>query len=446
MFYIKEDRCLAVFTLTFFHRLTTNMIQAFEETYSQLVAFYLTARLFIAVYYAIMAFVIPMVRGTMINQVVAILIPCAIWIGSIYVEMPHRLIMIWIALALDLFATMVSIMLVRISKKMSGRLHEFLDRIFEFYPAVNIEHKTERTNAFVTLIFGYSVVALLYQNTASFGVNAFYGKAVLGLIQAFCFNTLYFEIDGDSLWQHAIRRNVYSCESSLFTSHFHKLSFQFTFSTIRLIECPFLALVWASAHLPFLLGYSLAGASLSKLVVAHDCPDADEHNLTEVYAHKSSDHIDDGLRWFYCGGLGVALVSMGESSISLTPKNTHRSKGCISLSHIHRESGGIRVKKSYRLINRFAVSIVIVCLPLAQSLNSMNLISTTTLLIAWVLFLELYGASCARSSFFGGGNPTKYSAKCKMHKKDVEQAVKSGETVNVQELSHTGEKGLYELS
>lgn len=39
--------------------------------------------------------------------------------------------------------------------------------------AVNIEHKTERTGAFVSLVFGYSVVALLYQNQASFGMNAY---------------------------------------------------------------------------------------------------------------------------------------------------------------------------------------------------------------------------------------------------------------------------------
>lgn len=31
----------------------------------------------------------------------------------------------------------------------------------------------ERTNAFVTLVFGYSVVALLYQNKAPYGINAY---------------------------------------------------------------------------------------------------------------------------------------------------------------------------------------------------------------------------------------------------------------------------------
>lgn len=31
----------------------------------------------------------------------------------------------------------------------------------------------ERTNAFVTLVFGYSVVALLFQNKAAYGINAY---------------------------------------------------------------------------------------------------------------------------------------------------------------------------------------------------------------------------------------------------------------------------------
>jgi hypothetical protein len=74
----------------------------------------------------------------------------------------------------------------------------------------------------------------------------------------------------------------------------------------------FIAMVWLTAHLPFLLGFSLAGASLSKLVVAHDCSGADVENLTEMYMAKSSDTIEIGLRWFYCGGLGVAVMSMGE--------------------------------------------------------------------------------------------------------------------------------------
>jgi low temperature requirement protein LtrA len=105
---------------------------------------------------------------------------------------------------------MFAIFFIKISKKLSPRLGAWTDRVFEFYPAVNIEHKVERTNAFVTLVFGYSVVAIIYQSSSSYGLNAFFGKAVLGLLQAFCFNWIYFELDGSDLFSHAIRRNVTS--------------------------------------------------------------------------------------------------------------------------------------------------------------------------------------------------------------------------------------------
>jgi hypothetical protein len=118
----------------------------------------------------------------------------------------------------------------------------------------------------------------------------------------------------------------------------------------------------------------------------------------------------------------------------------------ISLSHIHKEIDGLRVKKSHRLVNRFAVAIILFCLPLAHQLDSLHLIATTTGLIAWVLILELYGASCPKDSFFGEKRTCKYTARCKIARRDMELAVKAGHVINVQELANSGEKGLYELS
>lgn len=186
------------------------MLDAFHDTYSMLVAFYLAARLFMASYLLCQAIVIPMIRGMMVLQFIVTIIPAAIWIASIHVDMPDRLAPIWIAIFMDLCAPIGVVIVIRGAKAISSRLAAWVDRVFEFYPAVNIEHKTERTNAFVTLVFGYSVVAIIYQNAASFGLNAFFGKAALGLVQAFCFNWLYFELDGADLYQHAIRRNVTS--------------------------------------------------------------------------------------------------------------------------------------------------------------------------------------------------------------------------------------------
>lgn len=71
-------------------------------------------------------------------------------------------------------------------------------------------------------------------------------------------------------------------------------------------------MVWMSAHLPFIMGYVLAGASLSRLVLATDCADANAEDLTETYAAKAESELSSGLRWFYCGGLSVALISMSE--------------------------------------------------------------------------------------------------------------------------------------
>lgn len=74
-----------------------------------------------------------------------------------------------------------------------------------------------------------------------------------------------------------------------------------------------------NAHLPFIMSYVLAGASLSKLVLAHDHHDTDLATLADLYLNRSEDHIPDALRWFYCVGLGIALLCMSKSFILPAP-------------------------------------------------------------------------------------------------------------------------------
>lgn len=69
-----------------------------------------------------------------------------------------------------------------------------------------------------------------------------------------------------------------------------------------------------------------------------------------------------------------------------------------------------------------------------------------TALLIWVLLLELWGCSCPDESFFGEKRQCKYTARCKVSKRDLETAVKNGEMVKVGELEGRGEKGMYELS
>ncbi len=229
------------------------MLQAFShenDSFTQLVAFYLAARLFMALYYAITGFLLPLVKGMMICQALNILIGAAFWIASTTIStaageataaepsLEHRstaaeatgeaevagegapnatrLVLVFIALAIDLFGSVVPVILFRYSTSHETKAARRLGRFFEFFPAMNIEHKVERTNAFVSLVFGYSVVGVMFQTSRVFPLNAFLGKAILGLVQAAVFNWLYFEVDGKNIRTHAIRRNANSGMPSLF--------------------------------------------------------------------------------------------------------------------------------------------------------------------------------------------------------------------------------------
>lgn len=72
-------------------------------------------------------------------------------------------------------------------------------------------------------------------------------------------------------------------------------------------------MLWVFSHLPFIMAYVIASASLSKLVLAHDCHNTDVESLDEGYQSRSEEEIPIGLRWFYCGGLGIALICMSKS-------------------------------------------------------------------------------------------------------------------------------------
>jgi len=201
-------RLCVLFNLVCLLGYTTNIVDSSADTYSSLIGFYLAARLFAALAFAWMAYLIPMVRGALLLNSAMIIIPSILWIGSIHVEDPGRQALTWTAIAFDLFGTWMLFYIQKgILKHFPTRIAEHVAKLYEFYPATSIEHKIDRTGAFVTLVFGYSVLALLYQSRAAMGINAFFGKAILALIQAFSFNWMYFEVDAFNLDTHAIRRH-----------------------------------------------------------------------------------------------------------------------------------------------------------------------------------------------------------------------------------------------
>jgi low temperature requirement protein LtrA len=94
---------------------------------------------------------LPNIRGTMMTSAALVLVSVALWIGSIHVEWPNQLALIFIAIAVDLFGSIALIWLQRAATR-KGVLKP-LARWFEFFPAINIEHRVERNNAFVSLVW-----------------------------------------------------------------------------------------------------------------------------------------------------------------------------------------------------------------------------------------------------------------------------------------------------
>lgn len=183
--------------------------------------------------------------------------------------------------------------------------------------------------------------------------------------------------------------------------------------------------------MPFISAYVLAAATLSKLVLAHDCADANVQALGDAYAAKSQVVLSRGLRWYYCGGIGCSLISMA----------------VISFCHIHKKIPNARLLKRPRLAIRVCVGVIIICLPLADSLSSLDLISITTVLVVLVLVLDLYGNSCAGDKFWTGGfcdsqkKECKYTASCKLGRKkraELIKALQNGEKVRLEDLRRTG--------
>ena len=119
----------------------------------------------------------------------------------------------------------------------------------------------------------------------------------------------------------------------------------------------------------------------------------------------------------------------------------------ISLSHVHKEFDGQRLKKGIRLAVRVAVAIIFICLPLAHELTSLGLIATTTCLVIIVLGVDIWGSTDKNEMFWKCSDACRYSAECQIKQKAIVDALKKGEKVdlkNPRDLEKAAAKGMYE--
>lgn len=194
--------------------------------------------------------------------------------------------------------------------------------------------------------------------------------------------------------------------------------------------------------------FILASSTLTDLVLAHDCANANAEDLSETYISRSVGELEQPMRWFYCGKSYVDSsylprntneLSLGGLSITLFMMTA------ISYCHIHKKIDNPRLTKTIRHIIRLCVCVILICLPLAHELTSLDLIAITCCLFIFVLALDIFGYSCRNEKFFTGGwgncpqTRCQYSAKLKIGKKrkaELEKRFLNGEQVTLEDALH----------
>jgi low temperature requirement protein LtrA len=128
------QRFSVLFLLVCLFGYTTNIVKAFEHTYSTLIGFYLTARLYMVAYLALAAYLVPTIRGATLYQISTSLLTSALWIGSIYVDWPDQLVPVWIALFGEISVQVSYLFVVSRGERMSGDLKVWYEKWFQFWP------------------------------------------------------------------------------------------------------------------------------------------------------------------------------------------------------------------------------------------------------------------------------------------------------------------------
>lgn len=106
--------------------------------------------------------------------------------------------------------------------------------------------------------------------------------------------------------------------------------------------------------------------------------------------------------------------------------------------HVYKDIPNQRLSKYTRLVSRFVIALIILFLPFAHGLDSLELIATTTCLTVFSLAVEIYGASCTVDPLVQQNRHCTYSARCGISRKRLVAGRKDGEAINVEELGRQG--------
>ncbi|KAH7320370.1 hypothetical protein B0J17DRAFT_298607 [Rhizoctonia solani] len=201
------------------------------------------------------------------------------------------------------------------------------EKMAPYIPATNIEHFIERTAAFVVIVLGEVVLSVVYHATrADVGFKNIYGSAVSGLIIAFNFCWLYFDAECSHTFVHAMRRHWFT------------------------------SITFTNLHFPLCASLILVSAATSRMT-------------------QHTEEVTSAIRWYFGGGLGVALISMALIGA------THRGLD---------PTGTSRLGRFTQLGFRVAVGAILICLPLSD-LSPLHLLGTSAGLTSFLVVEETYG-------------------------------------------------------
>ena len=128
-----------LFYVVFLFGFTTNIVYAWDSTYTALIAFFVGQQIFKATWLLWVAYLLPNIAGVLTWNTLLAYMAAGLWIGSIHVPYPSQLALIAPAICLDLFGQVFVVVFMRVN--VSGALDRFRQKYLDFYPALNIEHR-----------------------------------------------------------------------------------------------------------------------------------------------------------------------------------------------------------------------------------------------------------------------------------------------------------------
>lgn len=208
---------------------------------------------------------------------------------------------------------------------------------------MDIDHENDRYTAFTILVLGEFTYAILVGSPARGGLNLNVMRAVMTLVIAFNFNSMYVYFDGAVKTTHPIRRAVWS-----------------TFA-------------WLLIHLPLSAGLLVGG---------------------HVSAATARDHhLSPGQRRLWGAGLGIGSLCLFLIAMLYRDDDP---KGLLRFSKVR--SGpfnriSLIVAKLTRLMPRCVAAIVFILLPLTSEaqISSTSLVVIGAVMTSLVVTWEIYG-------------------------------------------------------